>query len=47
MKKKPVQTLRINRETLIRMERAALQQPVGGMPVSPGCTRTSCHQICP
>jgi hypothetical protein len=47
--KKPVQTLRINRETLIRLDRAALEKIAGGISrnYTVCCTFGSCGQICP
>ena len=43
--KKPVRTLRISRETLIRLDSAVLEKVEGGATVL--CTFRSCGHICP
>jgi len=43
--KKPVLTLRINRETLIRLDSAVLEKVEGG--ATARCTFASCGHICP
>jgi hypothetical protein len=49
--KKQNQTLRINRETLIRLDRAAMERVEGGATAPLVCTSTcslrSCGHICP
>jgi hypothetical protein len=49
--KKHVQKLRISRETLIRLDRAALERVEGGATAPLVCTGTcslrSCGHICP
>lgn len=45
--KKPVQKLRIHRETIVQLDRTVLENAAGGITTSKLCTLGSCGHICP